>query len=72
MKAVLEFDLPGEQEELDAAVRAIELKRCLEEICDSIVAWRCGKPEPTFPGARARRGDPREGAGFAVDSREVE
>ena len=50
MKAFLEFNLPDEQEELDAAVKAIEWKRCLEEICETVCAWRCGKPEPPFPG----------------------
>ena len=50
MKARLEFDLPDEQEELDAAIKAIEWKRCLEEIRDTVCAWRCGKPEPVFPG----------------------
>jgi hypothetical protein len=50
MKAILEFDLPQEQEELDTAVKAIEWKRCLEEISETVVAWRCGKPEPVFPG----------------------
>ncbi len=50
MRAILEFNLPDEKEELDAALNAIEWKRCLEEIRDTVCAWRCGKPEPAFPG----------------------
>jgi len=49
MKATLEFNLPEEQEELETASRAMDWKRSLEDICERIVAWRCGKPEP-FPG----------------------
>jgi hypothetical protein len=49
MKAILEFELPEEQEELEAASRAMEWKRALEDICERIVAWKCGAPEP-FPG----------------------
>lgn len=50
MKAILEFGLPEEKEELDAAVNAMEWKRCLEEICETVSGWRCGRPEPMFPG----------------------
>ncbi len=50
MRAILEFNLPDEREELDAAMDAVEWKRCLEEIRDTVCAWRCGKPAPPFPG----------------------
>lgn len=50
MKATLEFNLPAEQEELDTAVRAMAWKCCFEEVCETIAAWRPGKPEPVFPG----------------------
>lgn len=49
MKAILEFELPAEQEELETASRAMDWKRALEQICERIVAWKDGKPEP-FPG----------------------
>lgn len=50
MKAILEFNLPQQQEDLDAALKAIEWKRRLEGVCKTVCAWRCGKPEPVFPG----------------------
>ena len=50
MRAILEFNLPDDNEELGAALNAIEWKRCIEEIRDTVCAWRCGKPEPPFPG----------------------
>ena len=50
MKAILEFVLPEEQEELDAAVKAMEWKRCLEEVCQTVVAWRWEKSDPPFLG----------------------
>jgi hypothetical protein len=46
MKAILEFELPAELEELETAARAMDWKRALDEICERIVAWKCGKPEP--------------------------
>jgi hypothetical protein len=49
MKAILEFELPEEQEELETATRAMDWKWAVEQICERIVAWKCGKPEP-FPG----------------------
>jgi hypothetical protein len=49
MKATLEFELPGELEELETAARATEWKRAVDEICERILGWRYGKPEP-FPG----------------------
>ena len=55
MKAVLEFDLPDQKEELDAAANAMQWKRCLEEIRDTVRAWRCGAPEPPFPGRELER-----------------
>lgn len=50
MKAILEFSLPGEEEELDAAIRGIQWKRCLEDIAEVVRAWNCGRPEPPFEG----------------------
>ena len=46
MKATIEFPFPEDPEELEAASRALELKRAPEEIIERIVPWRWGKPEP--------------------------
>jgi hypothetical protein len=35
-ESTLEFNLPDEQEELDAAVKIIEVKSCLDEICKTV------------------------------------
>ena len=49
MKAILEFELPGELDELETASREMDWKGAMEDIFDRIRGWRYGKPEP-FPG----------------------
>ena len=49
MKAILEFVLPDEQIDLQAAIKGLEWRYCLEEIVEHLVACRDGTAD-LFPG----------------------